>query len=88
MHGTTNPKMILVLVAAASMQQKMSMQQEILLNSSQNSLLVSLSNTPLLLFHDKVAAVMRIELMLKAFFSEHCRLFRKLCIYTNVMTRD
>jgi hypothetical protein len=50
------------------------MQQERFFNSSQNSLLAPFPtppHTPPLLFHDKVAAFMRIELMLKAFFSEY-----------------
>jgi len=33
------------------------------------------------LYYDKEAAFMRIELMLKAFYSEHGRLFCKLCSY-------
>ena len=78
---------VVVAAAAESMQQKMSIQHERLFNSSQNSLLVPspTPNTipPSLLFHDKVAAFMRIELMLKAFFSEHGRLFRKLCNYVS-----
>ena len=79
--------MLLVVVAAAaeSMPQKMSMQQERLFNSSQKSLLVPsptpLPPLPLFFFHDKVAAFMRIELMLKALVSEHGQLFHKLCNY-------